>query len=372
MKFKEKKKILICSNHAWAIHNFRMPLVKFLRNHGFIVEILTEYDGYEEKFESQVDGIHSLFISRDGINPLIDFFTIVDIYRKLKQINPDYILLFSIKPVIYGSIAARILSIRSISMITGLGTGFLLDNWVTKIVKVLYRIALKDSAAVIFQNSDDKDLFIAENLLDSSIVKQTPGSGVNLERFQFRKLNTNSETNFILVARMIRDKGIEEYYRAAKILKREYEDINFRLLGPIGVSNRSSIKRYEIEKWHRSGIIEYISESDDIRNYIYDATCIVLPSYREGTSRVLLEAASMGRPLIATNVTGCKEIVTDGFNGYLCAPKDPEDLAKKMECMILASFEERQRMGDNSRIKIEKEFDEKIVFNIYLEILNSL
>ena len=364
----KKEKILICSNYAWTVYNFRMPLIRFLRKNGFKVEVLTEFDGYEKKFINEVDGIHSLFISRKGINPFVDLVTILDILIKLFSIKPDFLLLFSIKPVIYGSIAARFFSVPSISMITGLGTGFLLDNWVTRLIKVLYRFALKGSATVFFQNSDDKNLFITHKLIQPEIAKQTPGSGVDLEKFYYRELDKKRETTFLLIARMLWDKGIGEYFDAAKILKNKHKNVNFQLLGPLGVLNRSSINEDIIFSWSKSGIIEYIPETDNIASYIQQSSCVVLPSYREGTSRVLLEAASIGRPIVASNVTGCKEIVEDGFNGYLCEVKNPTDLSKKMEKIILTSYEDRLSMGRKGRRKMEKEFDQRIVFNLYLQI----
>tara|TARA_B100000575_G_C23139248_1_gene662542 strand:- start:3017 stop:4150 length:1134 start_codon:yes stop_codon:yes gene_type:complete len=367
-----KKKVLICSNYAWTIYNFRKPLIDKLIEQNYDVVLLSQFDGYETKINNQISGIYHLSISRKGVNIFRDFYTFIHICLKLITIKPDYILLFTIKPVIYGSMAAKILNIPSIPMITGLGTSFISKNWITTIVKKLYKIALKNQKVVFFQNCDDANLFLEESLIQKKQVQLVPGSGIDTQKFAYKKMIRNKKMTFLLVARMIKDKGIFEFIEAASLVKKNNFNVEFKLLGPKGVQNRTAISEKIIKEWQDINIIEYLGETDNVIEQITKADCIVLPSYREGTSRVLLEAASIGRPIIASNVPGCKEIVDNQMNGLLCEAKNPYDLFKKMKKMITLTHEERVQMGLMGRKKIIAEFDSKIVNKIYLEKLNLL
>jgi len=369
---KIKKKVLICSNYAWTIYNFRKPLIDKLIEQNYDVILLSQFDGYETKINNQISGIYHLSISRKGVNIFRDFYTFIHICLKLITIKPDYILLFTIKPVIYGSMAAKILNIPFIPMITGLGTSFISKNWITTIVKKLYKIALKNQKVVFFQNCDDANLFLKESLIQKKQVQLVPGSGIDTQKFAYKKMIRNQKMTFLLVARMIKDKGIFEFIEAASLVKKNNFNVEFKLLGPKGVQNRTAISEKIIKEWQEINIVEYLGETDNVIEQIARADCIVLPSYREGTSRVLLEAASIGRPIIASNVPGCKEIVDNQMNGLLCEAKNSYDLFKKMEKMITLTHEERVQMGLMGRKKIIAEFDSKIVNKIYLETLNLL
>ena len=237
----------------------------------------------------------------------------------------------------------------------------------------MYKLALKNSKRVFFQNRDDFELFLNEGLVEKKICDILPGSGVDTQKFKpIQREKKDKFFRFLLIARILWDKGIGEYVEAAKIIRQKYKNVKFQLLGGIGVDNPTAISKKIIDKWVKDEIIEYLGETDDVRKFIYRADCIVLPSYREGTSRVLLESASMEKPLIATNVPGCKEVVEDGINGYLCKVKDSKDLASKMEKMLNLSEENRALMGKKGREKIVKEFDEKIVINKYLETISQI
>ena len=348
-----------------------MPLIRRLKSEGYNVIVLTEFDGYEDQIRCEVDDIKPLFISRKGVNPLLDLLTLADLGRHLLKCRPDMLLVFSIKPVIYGSIAARILKIPVIVMITGLGTAFITDNWITKVVKSLYRFSLSSVSIVFFQNVDDKDLFVDNKLVNKKVCRHSPGSGVDLEKFAYSPLLNTSEITFLLIARMLRDKGIGEFVEAAKTIKLKYPSARFQLLGPLGVQNRTSIKKSEVNAWENEGIVEYLGETDDVTRFIENACCVVLPSYREGTSRVLLEAAAMGRPLIATDVPGCREVVEDSVTGFLCKPRDYADLSSKIELMLKLPYESRQVMGTRGREKIENEFRQEIVCDLYIDAIKS-
>ena len=348
-----------------------MALIRRLKSEGYRVIILTQFDGYENAIGEEVDEIKSLFISRKGVNPFVDLFTILHFVIHLLTFKPDVLLSFTIKPVIYGSIAAKIANVRSIVMITGLGTAFIADTWLTKVVKALYRYALSSVSSIFFQNVDDKDLFINQKLVDPKVCRLTPGSGLDLDKFAYADLRHATDKVFLLIARMLWDKGIGEFVDAARAIKVRYPNTRFQLLGPLGVENRTSISYTKMQAWVEEGVIDYLGETDDVSVFIKESSCVVLPSYREGTSRVLLEAAAMGRPIVTTNVPGCKEILEDGITGFLCEPKNSSDLAEKMKMILLLTYEQRKEMGKRGRKKIEKEFNQDIVSNLYINAINK-
>ena len=363
--------IILCSNYAWTIYNFRMPLIKRLAAEGYKVCVLTQFDGYELLIANEVDQIKPLFISRKGINPFIDLFTILDFVRHLISLRPKYIFLFTIKPVIYGSIVARLTKISSIVTITGLGTAFIETTWITRVVKSLYRCSLRSVVVAFFQNVDDKNLFVGNRLVDSRVCRLTPGSGVDLDKFPIVDLPFNNEMVFLFIGRMLWDKGIGEFVDAARNIKSRYPNIRFQLLGPLGVENRTAISNEQMDEWRKEGIVEYLGQTDNVASYIERACCVVLPSYREGTSRVLLEAAAMGRPSVATDVPGCREVIEDGVTGFLCRVRDYRDLSAKIELMIKLPYEARSMMGVKAREKIANEFEQSIVCDLYIDAINN-
>jgi len=368
---KGKKTIVISSNYAWTVYNFRMPLIRRLKSEGYRVAVLTQFDGYEKKIAAEVDDIKPLFISRKGVNPLVDVLTILNFVEYFLRFKPDVLLSFTIKPVIYGSIASRLTNVKSIVTITGLGTTFISNTWITKVVRALYRFALSSVSSIFFQNDDDKYIFVNQQLIDSQVCRLTPGSGLDLDKFSYTEPRDTTDMVFLLIARMLWDKGIAEFVDAAGVIKERYPNTRFQLLGPLGVENRTSIPRSKMAEWQKDGIIEYLGETNNVASYIETACCVVLPSYREGTSRVLLEAAAVGRPIIATDVPGCREVVTDGITGFLCEARNSFSLSKKMELMLKLSFEKRCMMGVRGREKVENEFNQDIVCDQYIEAIKG-
>ena len=367
----DSKIVLICSNYAWTIFNFRMNLIRRLKKEGFKVIVLTQFDGYENHIKKEVNRIEPLFISRKGINPFVDLITLFNFVKIFLVYRPHTVLLFTIKPVIYGSLAARLTKICSISMITGLGTAFIKNSWLTKFIKYLYKISLKSTKTIFFQNTDDKDLFVKNKIVKSKFCEITPGSGIDLDKFEQSALPNKNDLIFLYVGRVLRDKGVEEFIDAAKMVKEKYPSARFQILGPIKSQNRTAISFQEIKKWQDKKIIEYLGQTDNVTHFINKALCVVLPSYREGTSRALLEAAAVGRPIIASDVPGCREIIDDGKSGFLCKPKDSEDLANKIEKMISLSHESRVNMANKGRLKVQKEYSEEIVLNYFINAIKE-
>jgi len=346
-----------------------MPLIQRLKSEGYYVVVLTQFDGHESAIKKEVSDVRNLFISRKGINPLIDILTVFDIFKHFLFIKPHIFLPFTIKPVIYGCIAAKMTNIKSIVMITGLGTAFIHNSWIKQIVKLLYRFALSSVKVVFFQNEDDRNLFVNQGLVNSNICKLIPGSGIDLDKFKYTKLPYSKNVKFLFIGRMLWDKGVGEFVEAAVKMKSRYKNVSFQLLGPIGVQNRSAIPYLKIKEWQDSGVIEYLGETDDVTDFIAQASCIVLPSYREGLSRVLLEAAATGRPIIASNVPGCREVVEDGKTGFLCKPSDPIDLSKKIELVLKLPYKTLVEMGYNGRKKVEAEYCQEVVCDKYIKVM---
>ena len=366
------KRIVICSNTSWSIYNFRLNLARALKK-GYEVIVVAPYDKYSEKLKKEFE-YYDIYMNNKGTNPIEDLKTTIKFYKLYKQIKPNITLHYTIKPNIYGTISANLLGIKTINNIAGLGTLFIKQNFVTKIAKFLYKYSQSKADIVFFQNKDDFELFIEENLVDKDKCDVLPGSGVDIDKFKpIQREKKDNIFRFLLISRMLWDKGIGEYIESARIIKQKYKNVEFLLLGAIEVDNPTTISEKTIESWEKEGIVKYLGVTDNVKWEIVKADCIVLPSfYREGVPRVLLESAAMEKPIITTDNVGCKEVVNDGVNGLLCKIKDSKDLAKKMKKMLNLTEEDRMKMGKTGREKIIKEFDEKIVINKYLEVINEL
>jgi glycosyltransferase involved in cell wall biosynthesis len=363
----KNKTILISINTSWNIVNFRSGLIRALKMGGYTVISAAPDDTYTPRLIQMVDRHIHLPMSNAGTSPLQDVLLFLRYLRVLYLVKPAVLLTYTIKPNMYGALAARVLGIPIINNVSGLGTAFIHNNWLTHVVKWLYRFAFQRSACVFFQNSEDRDLFIQMKLVTAERTALLAGSGVDLDYFQPIPKPPSDTLAFALIARLLWDKGIGEYVEAARIVKKKYPQVVFRLVGPKAVQNKTAISNTTIEEWIAEGVIEYLGETDNVQTIIAAQDCIVLPSYREGLSRVLLEAAAMGKPLIASNVAGCKQVVDDGENGFLCRVRDAADLADKLVQFIALTQEQRAQMGQKSREKAEKEFDENLVFKAYLE-----
>jgi glycosyltransferase involved in cell wall biosynthesis len=327
-----------------------------------------------------------------GTHPLRDALLLMRLIRVLRAERPAAMLGYTVKPNIYGSIACHLLGIPTINNISGLGAVFISHGWVTQVVQFLYRQALARSAHVFFQNGDDEALFLSRGLAPKGRTGLLPGSGVDLVRFapvvRFAPISAEGDSlrgseqqaarlfRFLLIARMLWDKGVGEYLEAARVLRQAHPQIEsaveFALLGFLDVKNPAAISRDQMNAWVEEGVVKYLGSTDDPRPFVAGADCVVLPSYREGTSRSLLEAAAMARPIITTDVEGCREVVDDGINGLLCQVRSGKDLAKKMSRMLSLPVEERDQKGRAGRAKMERQFDEQIVIDRYLSVLDRV
>ena len=282
-------------------------------------------------------------------------------------------LSFTIKNNLYGATAARSLGIPFLPNVTGLGTAFLSVGLLRRAAETLYRLAFARLPVIFFQNEDDRDLFVSQRLVRSDQAMLLPGSGIDLDRFAAAAYpREDDDIRFLMISRLLRDKGVVEYVEAARAVRGAFPNARFQLLGAAGYDNRTAIDAATAARWHEEGAIEYLGTSDDVRPLIAAAHCVVLPSYREGAPRTLIEAAAMARPLIATDVPGCRAVIDNGISGYLCKVRDSGDLAAAMRRFLAHPHGERAAMGMAGRGKMERDYAVGIVIDRYRQAIRKL
>lgn len=368
------KKILMTSNTSWYLYNFRLGMIKALINEGFQIEILAPKDNFTNKLEELGCKFNEINFDGKSKNPIKDFFLINKIRKKFKKIEPDLIINSTIKPNIYGSIAGGILKIPVINNVSGLGNIFS-NGGITKIiVQNLYKIAYKKPKKVFFQNNDDMNLFIENKIIKREIADRVPGSGVNIEEFKYlSKTQEDGKLKILFIGRMLWDKGVGDLIEVSKKLKPKYNHIEFQLLGPTNFNNPTAISKEQIKDWEAQNLIKYLGKTTKVKDFLREADVVILPSkYREGVPRSLIEAAAMEKPIITYNNVGCKDIVENNLNGYICELGNIEDLIIKTEQFINLSLKEKKEMGKNGREKVKKEFDEKIVIKEYIKAIKEI
>lgn len=365
-------KIAITLNTSWNIYNFRMGLIRKLLAEGHEVLAIAPMDEFSQKIISEGCEFVPIAIDNTGSNPIND----LKLLRQLKKIyrkhRPDIVLNFTIKPNIYGTYAAHSLDIPVINNVSGLGTVFITGGLASFVAKKLYRSAFSMADFVFFQNKDDQQEFLSKIKIPNLTTGLVPGSGINLTAFEPCELKQTKHKTFLLIARLIKDKGILEYLEAAKAVLERHPESKFQLLGKLDPQHARGINKVTIEKACQNDSIEYLGETEDVRPYIEAASCVVLPSYREGTPRTLLEAAALGRPIITTDVPGCREVIEDGRTGLLCDVKNSADLANKMGTVCNMSWEELAVWGKSGRMLVEKKFDEQLVIQRYLDQMSNI
>lgn len=305
-------------------------------------------------------------MSRRGINPLEDLRLISRYQRVVQTVSPDLILTYTIKPNVYGNYVGNRLGVPVITNVTGIGSSLSTGN-LKYLVKRMYKYACDKASLVFFQNQGNLDFFLENNMVDPNKVRLIPGSGVNLDKFQPMKKTNKADgiIRFLYIGRIMKDKGIQEYLEAANRITKQYSNTEFQILG----SYEEEGYRELIEDNPR---VRYLGRSDDVREQIREVDCIVHPSYHEGMSNVLLEGAAMGKPLLASNIPGCKEIVDDGLNGYLFESKSVDSMVEKIRLFLALNAEQRMEMGLASRRKVEKEFDRNLVVEAYLQAISEI
>lgn len=367
------KTVVITANTSWYLYNFRKNTILSLLDEGYRVVAISPKDDYSRDIIALGAEYNSISIDQGGTNPLRDIYTFLSFCRLYLRLRPDVVLNFTPKNNIYSTMAGKIVGSESVNNIAGLGMVFINESVTSKLARFLYRLSQSIAHTIFFQNDEDKNLFAKHRLAPVEKAERVPGSGVDLSRFMVHPRKEDGTVRFLLIARMLFDKGIGHYVEAARELKRKYGDsVEFRLLGFLDVNNPSAVSKKDMQTWVKEGIVNYLGVSDSVEQEISKVDCMVLPSYyREGVPKSLLEACAMGKPIVTTDNVGCRETVDDGVNGYLCEPRSTQDLIDKLDKMINLSNSERLDMGLKSREKVEREFDEKIVISKYLDAVRS-
>ena len=372
-QLKTSRRIVVMENGLISTYTMRNELMHELLNQDFEVHVLTHTNQFKNEVEDS--GLKVYDVGSGNTNPIKILIYIWKVFYFMRQIQPDVCLTFSVRPAIWGNIIARILGIPVITNISGIGPLFSSNNIAYRFIRFIYPFALIKTEKVFFQNEEDRTTFISHGFITKRKTDRIPGSGVDYLKFSpvpCTKIAKNF--SFLFIGRLVKDKGIMEFIEAAKIVKVENPEINFKVIGPLWQQNLRSntLTKKAVRQWVADGIIEYEGEKKDVRQDIAMADCIVLPSYREGISNVLLEAASMEKACIAANVTGCKEIIEDGKTGLLCRVRDASDLAAKMKQMVAMPENALMAMGKQARQKMIREFDKQIVLNCYLKEIKNI
>lgn len=359
----KKQKILILANSSGGLYDFRNELVlKLLEEYQVTVSLPDEV----RTKELSEEGCKVIYtpINRRGVNPLEDFKLLQSYRRLIKQEAPDLILTYTIKPNIYGGFCSRLMKIPYISTVTGLGSTFHKKSMLLRLIVAMYRVGLKKAKCIFFQNEENKKIFERYNIKgkDSRLVS---GSGVNLNRHNFEPYPEGDEIHFLFVGRMMKEKGIEELLSAAKEL--HGQKVIFELLGYCDEDYQDRLNEEE-----KDGVIKQLGFDPDVHEYIKNCSALILPTYHEGMSNVLMEASATGRPVIASNISGCKEIFEEGITGFGCEPGSSEDLIRAIRKFLMLSMEERAAMGRNARTKMEREFDRNKVVGVYINKINEV
>lgn len=365
--------IVMAANDSRTIANYRPGLVRALSGAGFEVIVLAGDDDRRASLRELGAELRLLPMASRGKSPIADLRSSAAYVRELRKLRPAAFLGFTIKPNIYGSLAAHSLGIPVINNITGLGAVFSRETLLTRLVAGLYKLALRRSKTVFFQNRDDFALFKRLGLITAGQAALLPGSGVDLAYFKPRARRKPTRTvTFLFAARLLWEKGVREYVEAARIVRARFPQAEFRILGIIE-PGRLAVSEAQLRDWQAEGILDYLGASDDVRDALSGADCVVLPTfYREGVPRVLLEAAAMGIPTIASDAPGCRDAVEEGKTGFLSAARDVNSLVVAIERMIALPATKREVMGMAGRAKMEREFDHSIVHRAYLDALSKL
>lgn len=353
------------------MYNFRRSLLCALIRAGYRVTVLAPSDDtFRPLLEAAGCAFVPVEIQAKGINPYHDLKLCASLYFRLRKLRPDFCFFYTIKPNIYGCMAAGLAGIGHIAVTTGLGYTFIARNRVAAVARRLYKFAFRSAQQVWFLNEDDRKAFLKEKLVKQEKTFVLPGEGIDTDYFDGgRYAPEKAPVSFLLMARMLWDKGVGEYVAAARVLKKKYPDAVFRLLGFVGVDNPSAIPEPTIRGWVDEGVVEYLGTASDVRPYIAAASCVVLPSYREGIPVSLLEGSAMGKPLITTDTAGCRDTVDPGASGFLCRVGDAESLAGAMEKIIRMPEVDRRRMGLCGRKKMEREFSAARIVGCYRAVL---
>lgn len=358
-------KIGFVGNSLQTMCNFRAGVMTELVQMGYEVVIIAPKDSDITFLKQNQIRLIPIEMDCKGMNPFADIQFARTLKRIYKKEKFNFLFHYTIKPVVYGSWAARKTKTLQISVITGLGYTIIRKGWITRVAKFLYRLSLRTANEVWFLNQEDKTLFVEQSLLSPFKARLIYGEGVDVAKYKSQSDLLSIPFTFLFIGRVLWDKGVGEFVKAAQVVKKQHPKVQFHILGQLGANNPACVSIQQMEEWEQTRTVKYLGETSNVLPYIENATCVVLPSYREGVSRVLLEAASMERPIIASNVPGCREIVIEGYNGFLCEAQDTNSLIACMMHMLSISQVELEAFGKNGRTHVIKHFDEQKTIALY-------
>ncbi|MDO9521675.1 MAG: glycosyltransferase family 4 protein [Pseudohongiella sp.] len=364
------KHIILCSNTAWYLFNFHRYTISALIDQGHRVTCIASYDRHADKLENLGAKFVVLAIHGANTRMLGELSTFIDVMRCFIKLRPDMVLNFTIKMNVYAGLFARMLRIPYINNISGLGTAFIHNSAFYRLIRRLYGVANAGSYTVFFQNPDDLEEFVLNGLVSFDRARLLPGSGLNVSQFK-PSPPPDAPFTFLMIARLIADKGVREFVNAAKIVRARYPSTRFILVGPGEVENKSAISRQEIGQWEQESIVEMPGAVSDVRPWLKECHVFVLPSYREGMPRAVLEAAAMGRPAIVADVPGCRQSIVAGQTGWLCKVRDAESLAEQMVAVMQPEVD-IAAYGARAAERVKREFSNDIVIRAYLDCVKAL
>lgn len=365
----KSKGVLVLTNSISGLHSFRKEVMKALVDAGYDLYLSYPEEDAEKSSYFKEIGCHLLLtpFNRTGMNPVKDVKLLHRYIRTIKSIKPAVVLTYTIKPNIYGGMAAALCGVHQLANITGLGDAVENPGLLRTIAVTLYKIGLSKCRAIFFQNDTNLNTCVQLGIVKRKRAHLIPGSGVNTEHHTYQEYPEDGTIKFLYIGRMKRDKGIQEYFYAASVIKSKYPNTEFQIVG-----TKEDALDEQLDELIKSGIINFLGPKVDVRPFIGDVHCTIMPSYHEGMSNVNLESSANGRPVITTDVPGCRETIDDGVTGFLINAKDGQDLATKVEKFILLPYEQKKAMGLAARAKVEKEFDRQIVVDAYLEAVRTI
>lgn len=357
-------------NSAWGMHKFRSDLMVGFIKSGHQVIVIAPKDDWTSEIEKLGCDFIDVNVERKGTNPFADFKYLLKLLQAFLSLKPDIVLAYTIKPVLYGSIAGRLAGASQVVAITtGLGYIFSVTNFISRITKILYLISLKFAHRVWFLNAEDMNTFLEARLVDPKKAEILPGEGVDVDYFQPQEFNS-SEVTFTLISRMLRDKGVGLFAECAEEIKKENPEINFQIVGPVDDGNPEAIPLKQLLEWHERGHIRYLGSVNDIRPILKKTSCLVHPTfYKEGLPRVLMEANAMGIPCITTDIPGCRDVILDSKNGFIVPPLDRTSLLKAIKKFLQLNNKEKEELGRYGREHVVNLFSSNRINGLYKERL---
>lgn len=370
-------RIAVVANTSWYLYNFRLNLIRELCADGHVLITVGGDGEYATRLREEGIEHRDVVFNGSGTNPLHEMRTMVTLRRTFANERIDLVLSYTPKGNIYSALALQGRQGSLVMNVSGLGQAFARNDMLAMIVRGLYRVSLHRASWIFFQNEEDRSLFLAGGLIDAAQSSRVPGSGVDLAAFEPPTVDQSTDATdrplFLMVARLLWDKGVGDFVEAARQVKVNHPTVRFRLLGSLVPNHRGGVPEATLRQWVDSGIVEYAGAVHDVRPQLAEADCVVLPSvYREGVPRSLLEAAAMAKPVITTDSVGCRDAVDDEVTGFLCRPRDPANVAKQMLRLLALPSAARRRMGEAGRMKMEREFSEALVIKAYRQRVDEI